>query len=578
MSTVVDISPSVGVSMSENDLIHLEANFKNWCDERAPGLRGIDPFLYYCVEHYMKPDDLSDEEILYGITDGPNDGGVDAIYFLVNRVLVQDDTDFDPKSTTKVHIAIIQVKNKNGFQPTEIDKLYFFTDDLLDLSRPVGGFTPKYHAHLIDIMRTFKEKYLMIAGTFPSVVIDYYYITKGDESKPNTNATEAADRVIGKVREHLNKAECGFHFVNAQALLEQVQSRPPRERMLAWAETPMQTKEGYVGLVKLRHYYEFIKDEHDELADRIFEANVRGFQQNTPVNKQIRQSLRSGKMPNFWLLNNGITIIAEKSQNAGHLRLSIEDPQIVNGLQTSREIFTYFSENNSQNDERSILVKFIETPDAVIQDAVIKATNSQNKMPPASLRATDPIHHKIEDLFKQYDLYYDRRKGFYKDKGKPIAKIISVTELLQAIVSILLQRPQDARGRPSDYVKIDERYELVFGEDILPLGVYLTCILLMKRIESFLGSIDGLGRGDETNIKFYVAALLSCRLTEEVNPSSEKLLRINVPAIDNAVVLDCYKRVARMYEALGANDTVARGPNLVKRLRTYIKRLYGKKP
>lgn len=405
--------------MSENDVLALNSNFNNWRNERAVGLKSIDPFVYYCVEQFMKPFGLSDEELLSGIVDGGGDGGVDAIYFLVNGVLVREDSKLETRGSSEVNLVVLQVKNKEaGFSPTEVGKLVFFTDHLLTLSSPATNFATIYNPQLTDIMRIFKEKYFTILGNLPSVTIDYYYITKGDDLVPDPSAIEAVNAVKAKVKQHFREAVCEFHFVNAQALLEQVQRRPPREKTLVWSESPMHLKEGHVRLVKLKDYYEFIKDENGKLADRIFEANVRGFQQDTAVNKQMRQSLRSGETTNFWLLNNGITIIAGRSHPA-HLSLTLEDPQIVNGLQTSREIFSYSSEAPRPNDERSILVKVIVTADAVIQDSVVKATNSQNKMPPASLRATDPIHHKIEDLLKQYDLYYDRRKGFYKDKGKP---------------------------------------------------------------------------------------------------------------------------------------------------------------
>jgi hypothetical protein len=45
-------------------------------------------------------------------------------------------------------------------------------------------------------------------------------------------------------------------------------------------------------------------------------------------------------------------------------------------------------------------------------------------MPPEALRATDPIHRKIEEVFGTFGLFYDRRKGYYKDLNKPAASII----------------------------------------------------------------------------------------------------------------------------------------------------------
>ncbi len=560
--------------MSQNDLIHLNSNFANWNEERGKGLRNVEPFVYYCLEGFLKPYNLNDDEILYGITDGANDGGVDAIYFFMNRgELVRDDTDIDPKGASKANLVIMQVKSNNGFKMTEIEKLVFFTDDLLDLSRQTSALATRYHPGLLEIMRVFKEKYLLIAGGFPAVSVDYYYITKGDELEPDGKALDAAEKVKQKVLQHLNKAQCTFHFVNAQKLLEQIRERSPRERTLIWTETPMQTDEGYVGLVKLKDYYTFIKEENGDLADQIFESNVRGFQQRTPVNMQIRESLRSTGQANFWLLNNGITVIASKAQNAGNKRLNLEDPQIVNGLQTSREIFNYFSESAPASEERSVLLRVVETRNEVVRDAVIKATNSQNKMPAASLRATDPIHHQIEDLFKQYDVYYDRRKGFYKDKGKPIESIVSVTELVQAVVSVYLQRPDDARARPSDYIKEDSQYESVFGQDKLPLGLYLTCVRLVRRVEEFL-DLAGVERGDKRNVKFYAAAYLACRLTRQVEPSADRLISVTVSEIEEKVTRDCYLRVWKRYEELGKNDTIARGPELLKKLKADIRRRF----
>lgn len=494
--------------MSQNDIVALDANYKNWKEERAIGLSlEIEPFVYYCVEQFLKPYDVSDEEILYGITDGGNDGGTDAIYFFVNGVLVREDTKIDTKSDKpRVNLVIFQIKNSGGFSPIEINKLDLFTDDLLALSTPAKQFKVKYHSKLIEIMQVFKDKYLQIVGNFPELTIDYYYISKIYEKQADTKAKDASEKLKALVKKHFSKAKANFHFVNAQGLLEQAQLRPLREKTIDWAAAPMSTKEGYVGLVKLRDYYEFIKDENGQLADRMLEANVRGFLGTVAVNNQIKQTLHNSSETNFWLLNNGITIIASNEQPA-HLKLSLIDPQIVNGLQTSRQIFDYFSTKNPTNEERDILVRVIVTPDPTVQDAVIKATNSQTKLPDGSLRTTDPIHHRIEDLFKQADLYYDRRKGVYKDRGKPISKIVSVTELIQSVVSIILQQPDDARRRPSDYLIKDENYNDVFSADNFPLNIYLKCVQIMRKVQQFIQPLKNLERTEKLNLKFYIAML-----------------------------------------------------------------------
>jgi hypothetical protein len=220
-----------GGHMSQNDVIVLNANFDDW-KQRASDLTEFDPWLYFCVEQFTKPFALSDDEIQSGITDGPHDGGADAIYFLVNqRMLVQEDTELEAKGVNRVRLVFIQVKKSGGFKPTEIDKQVFLTDDFLDLSKPATSFARKYNSSVRAIMQTFKTNYLKVAGAFPEVLIDYYYTTNEDV-EPDCNALDSANRV-----------------------------------------------------------YSFLEDEPGVLAERIFESNVRGFQQHTPVNTHSLETL-----------------------------------------------------------------------------------------------------------------------------------------------------------------------------------------------------------------------------------------------------------------------------------------------
>lgn len=222
----------------------------------------------------------------------------------------------------------------------------------------------------------------------------------------------------------------------------------------------------------------------------------------------------------------------------------------------------------------------METTDPGLQDLIIRATNSQNRMASSSLRMTDQIHRDIEILFRKIELFYDRRKGYYRDQGKPIRKIISVNAVAQAAISILLQRPDDARARPGDYFKDDNRYKSIFGNDKIPLPAYLTCVQVVERVEQFL--VDhSVERGDVKNLRFYVAAYLVRELTGIMSPPAEKLLSIgDASNIDEKIINDCYKKVQRTYKILAKKtdkDTVARGPELLKRLNAQSKRGFAKK-
>jgi hypothetical protein len=182
-------------------------------------------------------------------------------------------------------------------------------------------------------------------------------------------------------------------------------------------------------------------------------------------------------------------------------------------------------------------------------------------------------------LFKKVGIFYDRSKGYYRDQGKPIRKIISVNAVTQAAISILLQRPNDARARPGDYFKTDERYDSIFGQGKFPLLVYLTCVQLVETVDRYLQE-RGVERGDVKNLKFYVAALVARELTKMAHPPAAKLLSIDTAKVDEGTIDDAYKRVLRSYAKLSKHadrDTVARGTDLLKRLNRQSKNRFGKK-
>jgi hypothetical protein len=276
-----------------------------------------------------------------------------------------------------------------------------------------------------------------------------------------------------------------------------------------------------------------------------------------------------------------VTIITPKAIPAGHKQISIQDPQIVNGLQTSREIFNHFSRSGGRSDERSVLVRVIETADENTQAEIIKATNSQNKMGANQLRMTDQVHRDIEQLFKTNGLFYDRRKGFYRDQGKPASKIVSANELAQAVIAVLLQRPADARARPGDYFKDDARYRQIFEGSGLPLSVYLVCLKIVQAVTAYLRQ-EGFDRGVANNLKYYAAALVGKAMAGMAEPPPARIASLSpATAIETTDIEEAVRLARRHYDTLSAKvdgDVVARGTELTLRLnRAYKRALAGKK-
>ncbi len=408
-----------------NDQIILEQIIKEGCEELDNEMTIQEYFEIYAAAEILKDFDLSVDDINYGVVGNAGDGGIDSIHTFINGEPLKEDTEIN-YSQKKNHIELILVQSKtsSSFKEDAIVKFRETTQDLLNLGNDLSEFKSRYNVELIEKIELFRKAYSGLAKTFPQVVIKYYYVTQGTEIHPNVKGK--IDKLRADVNAMFSGANFSFDFIGATELLTMVRNIPSTSRILEVAESPIGTEQGsYLCLVSLSKYFEFISDS-GSLARSIFESNVRDYQGSVIVNKSIRTTLTNRESENFWYLNNGVTIITPKAVLAGK-QLTIEDPQIVNGLQTSHEIYEHFSSlNDHSGDNRAVLVRVICEKDEEARDRIIRATNNQTAIPPASLRSSDDIHRNIEDYLKTNGYFYDRKKNFYKNQGKPVSKIISI--------------------------------------------------------------------------------------------------------------------------------------------------------
>ncbi len=549
--------------MTSNDRIILDKILEQKHAELAPTLLPSKYFELFSAGEIVKDYDLSYEELDSGIVGDGGDGGVDAIYLFANGELVQDDTDLTAlKRSVAIELYVIQSKTSASFTETSIDKLKAFTEDLLDLSKDVDSLTSVYNEDVIATIRRFRASYEVLAARFPALSVKYRYASKGDQVHPNVQ--RKADQLKDVVRQLFSSAHVDFQFLGASQLLELARRAPRATFSLKLAENPISSSGAvaFVCLVSLKDYFAFITDGKGSLTRSIFESNVRDYQGATEVNDQIQSTLREHCTDEFWWLNNGITIVAANATLSGKT-LTIEDPQIVNGLQTSTVIFNHFKTNNTDSETRNLLVRVIVPPVPESRDRIIKATNSQTTIPIASLRATEVIHRDIEEYLRPHGLFYDRRKNHYKNEGKPIEKIVSIPHLAQSVMAMVLRRPNDARARPSSLLKRDAEYDQVFTRDY-PIALYLTCAMIMKRVDNVVrADAAGLDSKDQTNLRFYVAMDVVCTATAKATPTPTEIATLTVASITDAEISAAKDRVLAMYRALGPSDQTAKGTDLI---------------
>ena len=549
--------------MAKNDRIILDEILKQRQAEVDPSATPSGFFELFTAEQVLKDYDLSYDEIESGLVGDGGDGGIDAIYLLINGELVQEEPDYSHlKKNITLDLIIVQAKTSAGFQETPVERFLTVSEDILDLSKAPSALGATYNESLVEAITCFRTVHNQLAAKFPTFRISYYYASKGDN--PDANVKKKVDKLEAAVHRHFPSSEFGFTFLGASELLRLARRSPQTTYTLPLAENPISSagQVGFVCLVRLRDYFTFMSDTAGELRRNIFEANVRDYQGRTEVNDEIQHSLQEPHQEDFWWLNNGITVLASKASQSGKA-LTIEDPQVVNGLQTSSEIFNYCKKFNTKNDDRKILVRIIVPSESESRDRIIKATNSQTAVQQASLRATDKVHRDIEEYLRPRGLFYDRRKNYYKNDGKPRDKIVGIPHLAQAVMAILLQRPDTARARPSSLLKKDEDYGKVYS-DSHPIEMYYTCAEIMRRVEDYLRlPTTGLTPKDRNNLRFYVAMHLTAKLTGKVTPNSGDLAKVDLSKLDAGLLQQSTSIVQAEYKALGGTDQAAKGSQLI---------------
>lgn len=552
--------------MTTNDTILLRQLLSQKQAEIAPDMPASDFFLIFAAEQALKDRDLSYDELQDGIVDGSGDGGIDAVYFFVDNMLYREEVDPSTvKRNVSLELVFVQAKATSGFSEVVLDRFISSTNDLLNLNNALTTLKTVYKPDLRSKIREFRDTYMALTSKFPRLTVRYYYATLGPDVHPNVQRkTEPLRDAIGSL---FNPVEFSCSFLRAQELLQLARRSPITAHHLRLAENPISTGgEGFVCLVGISDYFGFVRAEDGSLKEDIFEGNVRDYQGNTEVNQQIRDTLVSPPGEDFWWMNNGITIICTSATLSGGKTLTIENAEIVNGLQTSREIFDACTRRPDDKDPRSVLVRVLVPQEEASRDRIIKATNSQTPIPISSLRATDKIHRDIEEFLSARGVFYDRRKNYYKNQGKPVASIVGIPYLAQSVLACALGDPASARARPSSLLKNDDTYGRIFSESY-PLDMYFKCVSLARRVESVLRSeACTIAKSHWNNLRFYAAMLLALRLTCRQTPSIIHVAQIDLAQALDSMIIEGINDVYAHYMALGGTDQVAKGTELAKRV------------
>jgi len=528
-------------AMSTNDRVLLDGILKSRQATIAPEMKDDEFFELFLAEQLLWTKDLSWEELIDGIIGGGGDGGIDTLYVFCNDVLLSSDSTVpDARGAVHFELFAIQAKRTAGFGETAIDKIRNSFSELLDFDRNLEGLS-SYSEELLAIVDRFRQAYVANASKFPSISLHIYYGSRGFDIHPNVlrKSKQLEETLTGL----FSAASCTFTFVTPSDLVSMARRQRPTTLDLKVNEVMTTSTGGWVALVGLDSYFDFISTTEGELRGAIFDSNVRDYETNSKVNLGIRGTLDNSEGDDFWWLNNGITVVTTRAGQSGK-KLTLEYPQIVNGLQTTREIYNHIEQRRTEqgtshdNDGRSVLVRIIVPLSDSSRDRIIRATNSQTTMPTVALRATDTIQREIEEYFLQHGLYYERRKNHYQNEGKPITRIATVPYVAEAVLAALLNEPHLGQPRlGGGFLRSEAAYHKVFNTSI-PLSSYLQSFKLARSIEMHIrSSREGSDRGNKRTRRGAIRYLFPTTMAVAVMYGP--LEDLNVDELSNDITESC---------------------------------------
>lgn len=422
-------------------------------------------------------------------TGGGEDLGIDGIAVIVNGNLVTDLAEVEDLATAnkylEVHLVFTQAKSGGNFSGSEISNFFFGVKDF---------FAPKPSlprnadvAQKEKLVRGIYQKSTLFKRGNPT--INLYYATTGkwqDDAKLLARIENEREALF-----ELNIfSESAFTPLDARAL----------QRLYAKAKNRLSKsvnfssritlpalpgiEESYLGYLPTDEYLKLITDDSGGIARGLFYDNVRDFQGDNAVNREIEETLGSPEQQLFVLMNNGVTIVAESLSKTGDI-FTVEDFQIVNGCQTSHVLF--FNSKKIKSPVH-IPVKLIVSKDSATKNRIIKATNRQTPVKTEELTALTDFQKSLEDYYEaatgDCQLYYERRSQQYRSSaGIEKIRIVNVSNQIRSFASMFLGLAHQASRYYGTLLKSVE--SKIFAPGHPPVAYYASA-LAQYRFDAYI--------------------------------------------------------------------------------------------
>ncbi|MEO0445184.1 MAG: AIPR family protein [Verrucomicrobiota bacterium] len=419
---------------------------------------------------------LTPDERETTLVGGSYDNQIDSVSILLGETLIQCEEQLDESlldGDEAIEIVFIQCTTFSKF---DHQKMITFGNGVQMFLQNDGFFQENPQlSERRSLTHSLLERFL--EEDSPNIVVHLYYVCLGKWTQDSVDPQGNESGWRGWARKQISR--CGLHPGNIEVVDErrfretlQVLSEPPENpsgvrvdyegRLPAspFVEIPLQNTagQGFSGYAIAEDYIRLLeRPDRMGMLEGIADHNIRGFKgYNVQVNRRIAETLTGPDRSQFYLRNNGVTLLADEAFiDPQDQVLVLKNYQIVNGLQTSHVLYHLREELQGATDVL-VPLKIAVSSDSKVQQAVSESTNLQTAVTYFDFLSRYPTVRQVESSFLASgdDLIFERRQGQYWDlRGEERNHLITLTELMLAFASVFLEMPHEAKKGKAKVVK-----------------------------------------------------------------------------------------------------------------------------
>ena len=495
----------------------IKARFKRFkdsydLDEVQDGI-AFERFVNHAILSAHQPDAFSaDEELLDLVcVGGENDMGIDGVAIKLNGLLIRsvdDVSDIIEKfNRASVEFIFIQSKYKPKFETGEFSKFVNGVRDFLD-EKQLQPMNDDLKVFLELKEYLFSENVMIMWENNPSVRLYYVAMGRWRDSQHHIAISERLKCDLAELNSYLDPE---IHFIDSEGLKNICDSNDNTftasiHTIDTMPLTPVNdVANSCIALCDANEFAKLIVTDDNIIRKSLFNDNVRDFQGLNGINNEIQETINN-EPDKFALLNNGITVVCDDYMQSNR-RITMKNPQIVNGCQTSHVLHQAYVKGVDVS-TMPLNIKIIATKNFDIINQIVRGTNRQNIVYDEAFETTKKFHKDLEEFFDACSqdymrLYYERRsKQYHHDPRIKQTQKINLRILTQSFVSMFMDKPHVAHRHESRLLRNFSNSIFLDHHSRLP---YFTAALTFYLLESHFRE----GRSDKKTYYTYRSHILT---------------------------------------------------------------------